>query len=355
MQIDHSRVLLDFDDVLIRPKRSILESRKEVDLNRAFTFLHSKQTFNGIPIIATNMTTVGTIECAMELQKHFMFTWLHKFIQFENIPNDLLCNHYAITIGQNENLLMDLVNNDKKFKYIRIDVANGYRESFVKFITKTREYFPETVIMAGNVCTAEMTEQLILAGADVVVVGIGPGGQCTTRVKSGVGYPQLSAIIECADAAHGLSGHIVSDGGCRTPGDVAKAFAAGADFVALGSMLAGHAENTAREDKIVSTINYGKPGYPDDIKYKVRTYGMSSEHAMNKFYGGVEDHRTSEGKVSWIDYKGPIENTIKDILGGVRSACTYVGARKLKELSKRTTFVLVNRTHNTFYDGNSNV
>jgi GMP reductase len=190
--------------------------------------------------------------------------------------------------------------------------------------------------MAGNVVTGEMVEQLILSGADIVKVGIGPGSVCTTRIKTGVGYPQLSAIIECADAAHGLKGHVCADGGCTVPGDVAKAFAAGADFVMLGGMFAGHDECSG--DIIEEN---GKT-------YK-RFYGMSSAEAMIKYKGTVADYRASEGKSVNVPYRGKADVTVQDILGGVRSTCTYVGASRLKELSKCTTFIRVQQQINNIY------
>ncbi|HEX9827508.1 MAG TPA: GMP reductase, partial [Flavobacteriaceae bacterium] len=221
-------------------------------------------------------------------------------------------------------------------KFICIDVANGYSEHFVEFVKQTRDQYPDKVIIAGNVVTGEMVEELLLSGADIVKVGIGPGSVCTTRVKTGVGYPQLSAIIECADAAHGLGGQIISDGGCTIPGDVAKAFGAGADFVMLGGMLAGHDESGG---ELIERD--GKP-------YK-KFYGMSSQTAMEKHVGGVAEYRASEGKTVEVPYKGDVETTVQDILGGLRSTCTYVGAQRLKELTKRTTFIRVAEQENKVY------
>ena len=216
--------------------------------------------------------------------------------------------------------------------FIGIDVANGYQENFVEFVKRIRDEFPDKVIIAGNVCTPEMTEELIISGADVVKVGVGPGSACTTRIKAGVGYPQLSAIIECADAAHGLGGQIVGDGGCTTPGDVAKAFAGGADFVMLGGMLAFHEES---EEEIIDG--------------KIRFYGMSSDAAMDRHGARKDGYRSCEGKVVELLCRGPVEDSIIEIQGGLRSTCTYVGAKRLKDLSKCTTFVKVNRTHNLVY------
>ncbi|XP_031649032.1 GMP reductase 1 isoform X2 [Oncorhynchus kisutch] len=277
---------LDFKDVLFRPKRSSLKSRSEVDLARTFTFRNSKQTYHGIPIIAANMDTTGTFEMARVLSKHTLFTAMQK--------------HYSLD----------------EWKTFAVN-------------------HPEC-LEAGNVVTGEMVEELILSGADIIKVGIGPGSVCTTRIKTGVGYPQLSAVIECADSAHGLKGHIISDGGCSCPGDVAKAFGAGADFVMMGGMLAGH-------DQCL-----GEVVQKDGKKVKL-FYGMSSDTAMKKYVGGVAEYRASEGRTVEVPYRGDVENTIRDILGGLRSTCTYVGAAKLKELSRRTTFIRVTQQASTMF------
>lgn len=271
---------------------------------------------------------------AREMSRNCLFTAIAKhytvqeWIDFASTYPKAL-EQCAVSSGISE---QDAINLKKiltavpNINYICLDVANGYTEYFVQYVKNTRAAFPTKTIIAGNVVTGEMVEELILAGADIVKVGIGPGSVCTTRIKTGVGYPQLSAVIECADAAHGLGGLIISDGGCTCSGDVAKAFGAGADFVMLGGMLAGHDEST------------GDVVERDGKKFKI-FYGMSSTFAMEKHAGGVSDYRASEGKTVQVPYKGPLQCTIQDILGGVRSSCTYVGAAKLKELSKRTTFV----------------
>ena len=215
--------------------------------------------------------------------------------------------------------------------FIGLDVANGYTIRFVDAVKKLREECPNATIAAGNVVTADMTQELILAGADIIKVGIGPGSVCTTRIKTGIGYPQLSAVIECADAAHGLAAHIIADGGCVNSGDIVKAFAGGADFVMIGGMLAGH-------DECESEVENGM----------MKFYGMASKSAMEK-HNYHNEYRGAEGKTVEVEYRGKVEDTIKDILSGIRSACTYVGADKLKTLSKCTTFVRVNSTHNTIY------
>uniref|UniRef100_A0A3B4TTF0 GMP reductase n=1 Tax=Seriola dumerili TaxID=41447 RepID=A0A3B4TTF0_SERDU len=324
-------IKLDFKDVLLRPKRSTLKSRSEVDLMRSFTFRNSKGSYRGIPIIAANMDTVGTFEMALAL-----------LINFAAKHPECL-QSLAVSTGTGENdfeRISAIVEAVPQLQYICVDVANGYSEHFVHFVKDVRQKFPSHTIMAGNVVTGEMVEELILAGADIIKVGIGPGSVCTTRKKTGVGYPQLSAVIECADAAHGLGGHIISDGGCTCPGDVSKAFGAGADFVMLGGMLAGHSESGG---EIIE--KNGK-------KYKL-FYGMSSDTAMKKHAGGVAEYRASEGKTVEVPYKGPVDVTIRDVLGGVRSTCTYVGAAKLKELSRRTTFIRVTQQLNTVFGNDS--
>ena len=335
---------LDFKDVLIRPKRSTLTSRSEVDISRDFIFLHSKRKYHGIPIVAANMDTTGTLEMARALAKHKLSVALHKhysetellaFFAEQPAPP---ASFYSMGITQPDydKFCRIMAQSNGTIDSVCVDVANGYTKAFIRFIQKLRAAYPTITIMAGNVVTGEMTEELILDGVDIVKVGIGPGSVCTTRKMSGVGYPQLSAIIECADAAHGLHGLICADGGCTSPGDLAKAFGAGADFIMLGGMLAGHDECGSD----IVDVNGVK---------KMRFYGMSSREAMEKYAGGVAGYRASEGKEVLLDYRGPVENTLQDILGGVRSACTYVGARTLKELSKRTTFIRVTQQLNEIF------
>ncbi|MDP7196668.1 MAG: GMP reductase, partial [SAR202 cluster bacterium] len=312
--------------------------RKLVNLTRTFEFKFSKTSWTGIPIIAANMDTIGTFEMAKVLSKHQMLTAIHKFYNLEDwvnaLKNGVNPEYLSISAGidslsQIKDQIENLTTNKQKIpKFICLDVANGYTEKFIDTVKTIRETFPNPII-AGNVVTGEMTEALILAGADIVKVGIGPGSVCTTRMVTGVGYPQLSAIVECSDAAHGLGGHVISDGGCKYPGDISKAFGAGADFVMLGGMFAGHLESG------------GELFEENGMKYK-RFYGMSSDTAMERHYGEIESYRASEGKTVTVPYKGEVENTLRHILGGLRSAATYVGARTIKEIPKCTTFVLKN-------------
>lgn len=339
-------IKLGFKDVMIRPKRSNLRTRSEVELERSFKFIHTGDEWTGIPIIAANMDTVGTFQIADILASYKLITALHKHYSIEEWhsyladKSDEFYKYIAISTGTSKTdleKLNQLISSFPKLKFICIDVANGYSEQFVDFVKRTRDIHQDKIIFAGNVVTGEMVEELLLAGADVIKVGIGPGSVCTTRIKTGIGYPQLSAVIECADAAHGLGGQIISDGGCKVPGDVAKAFGGGADFVMLGGMLAGHNESGGELIEI------------NGQKFK-QFYGMSSETAMNKHVGGVAGYRASEGKTVKIPYRGPVAATVQDILGGLRSTCTYVGASRLKELTKRTTFIRVQEQHNEVFE-----
>lgn len=340
---------LDFDQVLIRPKRSELNSRNEVDLTRTFRF-KSGATWTGVPVIAANMSTTGTFEIYKELSKHKMLTALHKFYtpehfkQFVSAYGEMNPEYFMVSTGISDpdfKNLCDIINSID-CKWICIDIANGYISKFLEFCKKVRATFPYHIIVAGNVATREMVETLTIeAGVDIVKVGIGPGSVCTTRKKTGVGMPQLSCVLECADAAHGVSNFIVSDGGITCPGDMSKAFCGGADFVMMGGAFAGHDENPG--ELIVKTDQLGI-----EKKYKI-FYGMSSEHAMIEFYGKKNDYRSSEGKVVEVPYKGTINNTILDYLGGVRSTCTYIGAKCIKHMSKCTTFVLVSKQLNQIY------
>jgi GMP reductase len=350
-----NEIKLDFKDVLIRPKRSTLSSRKEVSLERTFTFRNSKKTWTGVPIMAANMDGVGTIKMADELSKHNMFTCLIKTYSLDDISSfvtERWTNRIAVSTGtsqKDKERLDKILSVTPHINFICIDVANGYSEHFGDFISYVRDKYPNHTIIAGNVVTADMTQELILRGADIIKIGIGPGAVCTTRTVTGVGFPQLSAIIECADAAHGLGAHIIADGGCTCPGDVAKAFGAGADFVMLGSMLAGHSEGGGEiieRSWISNELNNSTGKQYVDNKSFIQFYGMSSDTAMNKYHGGVAEYRSSEGRTVEIPYRGEVVNTVLHILGGLRSACTYIGAPSLKQFSKCTTFIRVNRQIN---------
>ena len=366
---------LDYKDVLLRPKRSTLGSRKDVDLERGYTYRNYKPEFpdnaeyrhwRGTPIMAANMDGVGTFEMADALAKQNIMTCLVKtysveeLVEFFDTDDYLRTNYVAMSIGITDKD-MDKFREvyklaDGNLKYVCIDVANGYSNRFRDFVADFRMLYPHLVIIAGNVVTGEMTEELILSGADIIKVGIGPGSVCTTRIQTGVGYPQLSAVIECADAAHGLGGHIIADGGCTTPGDVAKAFAGGADFVMLGGMLAGHDEGGGEvitKSYLSNELSEQTGEQYVEEKQFVQFYGMSSESANDKHFGGLKNYRSSEGRTVLVPYRGAIARTVQDILGGVRSACTYAGAKRLKHLMRCTTFVRCTQTHNGVYENST--
>ena len=341
---------LDFDDVLIRPKRSVAPSRASVDLKRKHRFRSASPAvdWTGIPIIASNLDTVGTMQMAQVLHDLNMLTCLHKYYPLDELIDFFTHNpassstFYTLGIRDEDfDKLKAFVQKTRRDTHglLCVDAANGYTKFFVDRVKQVRELCPWAIIMAGNVATPEMVQELLIeGGADIVKVGIGPGSVCTTRKMTGVGYPQLSAIIECADAAHGNKGHICADGGCRTPGDVAKAFGAGADFVMLGGMLAGTDEC---EGEWVTA---------DGKKQSLKFYGMSSLEAQEKHQGGVKDYSAAEGKCVEVPYRGPVADVLREVTGGLRSACAYVGADRLKDLSKCCTFVRCTRTHNTLFD-----
>ena len=339
-------VKLDYNDVLIRPKRTVLSSRSEVNLERTIRFPISDQTWTGVPVIAANMDTIGTYEVYKVLSKYKIITAFHKFYDLEayklmsaDKEYALDPNYFMVSTGISDKDFSKLkeILNSIDVKFICIDVANGYMEKLVSFCKKVRENYPDKIIVAGNVVTREITEELILQGkVDIVKVGIGPGSACLTRTQTGVGMPQLSAINECADAAHGVNGFIIGDGGITCPGDVSKGFGAGGDFIMIGGQFAGHDENP------------GEIIEENGVKYK-QFYGMSSETAMNIHYGKMDKYRSSEGRSLKIKYKGPLEKTVENYLGGIRSTCTYINAAEIKNIPKCCTFVKVNRQLNTIY------
>jgi GMP reductase len=344
MKLDND-IKLDFNDVLIRPKRSELSSRSDVSLDTTYSFKYSNYLWSGTPIICSNMDTVSTIDMYTKISEQNMIMCFHKSMDIQEII-DNHCNpdYFMLSTGISYDDLQHLNNSITKLstsginlKFICIDVANGYMFKLVEFCKQVRNMFPDKIIVAGNVVTREMVEELIINGqVDIVKVGIGSGAVCTTRLQTGVGMPQFSSIVECADAAHGLGGRVISDGGICYPGDISKAFGAGGDFVMMGSMFSGHHECA------------GELIEEDGNKYKL-FYGMSSNTAMDKYQGGVAKYRSSEGKTVKVPYKGDVNDTISNFLGGIRSTCTYVGARRLKDLGKCCTFMRVNRQVNTFY------
>lgn len=341
MKIEYD-MKLDFNNVLIRPKRSNVLSRNDVDLEREFVFPYSPKIWKGVPIIAANMDTVGTFEVYDVLHKHKVITCFHKFYTLNDFKeymasNQLEKNYYMVSTGISD---ADFVRLEEIVEFldcdfICIDIANGYLETLISFCQRVRARFPDKILVAGNVVSREIVEELIINGkVDIVKCGIGGGSACITRMKTGVGMPQLSCIIECADAAHGVNGYIIGDGGITSPADMAKAFGGGADFIMCGGIFSGHDENA------------GEIIEENGQKYKL-FYGMSSDLAMNKHYGKMAHYRSSEGRVVKVKYRGRLEDTLLDYLGGLRSCCTYINAKKIKNIPKCTTFLLVSQQLNT--------
>ena len=341
MRLDQN-IHLDYADVLLKPKRSTLSSRKNVELTRTFTFRNSKESYTCCPIVASNMDGVGTFSMAKILQEHKIMTVITKSTTLDQwkkaVGDGIKLKYLSVCTGAKKNTddndtMHNVLKNYPDVKFITIDVANGYHEHFVDFVKQTRDEYPDKTIIAGNVVTAEMTEQLILSGADIVKVGIGPGSVCTTRIMTGVGVPQFSAVVECADAANGVGGHIMADGGCVEPGDVAKALGGGAHFIMLGGMLAGHNESEL-------------PVVDGEREF----YGSSSDRAREVHGKSKAGYRGNEGRAITIPDRGPVKETVEDTLGGVRSACTYIGAIRLKDVPKCASFVRTNSVINKVYD-----
>ena len=337
-------IKLDYKDVLFKPKRSKLESRRDVDLTRTFKF-HYGNEWTGVPIMSSNMDGVGTFAMAKVLQNHKMITVMRKHYSVDDwTKNAKGVKMKYLSVCTGTGVIWDPDAPDyatmkavlamyPDIKFITVDVANAYHENYADFIARLRDEYPDKTIIAGNVISAEMTEELIIKGADIVKCGIGPGSVCTTRTMTGVGVPQFSAILDCADAANGVDGHIMADGGCVFPGDIAKAFGGGAHMVMIGGMLAGHDES---EQQVVDG--------------KIEFYGMSSDRAREKHGKRKDGYRGNEGRLISLPYRGPVKGTVEDILGGVRSACTYIGARRLKDMPKCASFVTTNNVQNQVYE-----
>ena len=337
---------LNFEDVLLQPKRSTLSSRKDVDMTRNFTFRNSGKQMNFLPIFASNMDGVGTFSMAKALQDHKMMTVITKTTTIDQwrtaVGNGVRLQSVSVCTGTNVmwdkdatdwKTMQEVLKSFPDIKMITVDVANAYHQNMVDFIKKIRNEYPEKIIIAGNVVTPEMTEELIINGGDVGKIGIGPGSVCTTRTMTGVGVPQFSAIVDCSDAANGVGGHIMADGGCVHPGDIAKAFGGGAHMVMIGGMLAGHDES---ETQVVD----GKREF----------YGMSSDRAREVHGQRKDGYKGNEGRLISLPDRGPVAKTLEDIIGGVRSACTYIGARRIKDMAKCASFVTTHNVINRVYE-----
>jgi GMP reductase len=341
---------LDFSDVLVVPKKTTLSSRSNVVVTRSITFKHSKKDWHGIPIISSNMDTVTNVDTFNALRKRHMLSCFPKYFNQQWLDGDLPVelddvNHYMISSGIKSvdvntlfGLIAKLADNNITPKFLCFDVANGYMIDLIKTCQQVRKKLPDVTLMAGNVVTPDGVKDLVVDGmVDIVKIGIGSGLLCTTRKITGVGYPQFSAVLECAQKAHDLGAHVVSDGGVTVVGDIAKALCAGADFVMLGSLIAGH------------DISPGDVIYDNGKMFKI-AYGMSSSVANEKYAGGLSDYKAPEGKVVKIALRGKLDDTLQRIEGGIRSNCTYIGARDIQSMPKNSTFITVNRQYNDALD-----
>ena len=337
---------IDFKDVLIVPNKTTIKSRKEVSLQREFTFKNNTK-WKGVPIISSNMDTVSDVKTFDILRQHDYITCFPKHYNKKwtlDFPKHLeLVDNYMLTCGTGDsNNLIALVKKLYTFgihpRFICVDVANGYMKQLEDTCVQIKSFFPECILVAGNVVTPDSVYELMSqCGVDIVKIGIGSGAVCTTRLKAGVGYPQLSAMLECKSAAELGGGYLISDGGIVYPCDIAKAFAAGSDFVMCGSILAGHDESPG--ELVIAE---------DGQKYKTY-YGMASETAVKKYNEGKMGYRTAEGKKVLIKLKGPLDTTIEDINGSLRSACSYTDSRNLEEFYNKSKFIEVNTTHNKIF------
>lgn len=373
-------IQLDYCDVMIKPKRSTLNSRSEPDIYREYKFRWSNARIIGNGLMVANMATTGTFEMAKVMQYNKMFCCLQKHYTFEELydfltENNLKAKTFDEKICGNDYIFVSTGIKDGDYekickvldlglcKNLCIDIANGYIPNLITFVKKIREKYSDLVIMVGNVVTGDMVQDLILNGADIVKIGIGPGSNCTTRKETAVGRPQLSAVIDCAEAAHAVNGMICADGGITCNGDICKAYGAGADFVMVGSLVAGTdeadgeiIEKMYRTDEYDYTVESIEDMYneyelvPDRPKFEMKkyklAYGMSSKFAQDKHWNGMNKYRTSEGIVTLKPYVGAVQSVIDKYLGGLRSCMTYISARRLKDIPKCCTFYRANRILN---------
>lgn len=359
MQISNE-IQLDYDDILLLPNRSKSASRKTVDIEREFLFYHSPRKWKGTPIFAANMANTGTLAMSLELSKYKFCTALHKFYDLEVIIphfNQNLNNKDYIwyTTGIRGEDFSKLENFLKEVSFqpnIVIDVPNGYTDDFVRICSTIRNMCHDSIIMAGNVCTSNMVQEIILhGGVDIVKCGNSFGGACRTKNKTGIGRPMFSTVLDCSNSAHGLKsnhkkmGLICADGGCKAVGDICKAIGGGADFIMLGSIFAGCDENEGDWEYEYKTIfdTWEPVPYQGDKtitrKKSLKFYGMSSHHAQLKHYNEIREYATSEGTTLSIPYKGGVQGVVQDILGGIRSCCSYSGVDEIENLHKAANFI----------------
>ena len=369
-----SETYLDYSDILIKPKMgNNLSSRKDVNLTREYVFKRG-QIRKGLGIFNANMATVGNFETAKKLLKAGMFATLHKFYtaeemidfmrQCQNEKTDY--SNLFISIGIKNGIreldkLKEIEDGAMWFKpNICIDAPNFYINKAFEVLKHCRELFPESVIMCGNIASSDICHKL-LDYADILKVGIGPGSVCRTRSVTGCGVPMVSCILDCADVVHSVGGMICADGGIVEVGDICKAFALNADFVMSGGMFAGTDEAEGEViEKCYKTNEYaidmidGSKPIPDQPLYDIKKYklyyGMSSTLANNKFAGGMSNYKASEGREAFIPYTGSLDKILQDIKGGIASACTYIGAANVKDMSKCATLIKVNHTINKIFE-----
>ena len=330
---------LDFRHCLIVPTRtSTIRSRSQVKTQTLVHFEKSHQDWIGTPIWTSNMDSTGTIAMYDKIHKYGLVTCFDKNINKDLLENDydLDRERYSVSTGINIKDIEIIRKVIEKYnpKFLCVDVANGYMEKFISTVAYLKTCYPDVIIVAGNVVTPEVIPTIGEAGADIIKLGIGSGSVCTTRIKTGIGCPQLSAILNCHETAHNCGIKIMSDGGIQNPGDICKAYAAGADFVMVGGLLAGHADTT---ENVVES---------NGQKF-AEFYGMSSKEANNKYSGGMKHYKAAEGKKVLIPLKDEsITDTIEDILGGVRSCCSYLGAFNPSQIYERSNLIKVEQQVN---------
>lgn len=373
MQIVDS-VQLDFSDVLIKPRRSSIDSRSKVNISRDYKFKWCPIPITGTGIMQSNMGTIGNFEVSRKMLEQGLFACLHKHHNVEDLVSfykELFSNgdgtwrRCFLSIGLRDNGIEKLRTINKELGVqigIKFDVPNGYIPQVKERVIELRKEFPEMFIMVGNVVTGDITEDLILSGADCVAVGIGNGAQCLTRRQTGCGRPQFSALVECSDAAHQVGGMVCCDGGITCPGDLGKAFGAGSDFIMIGSLFAGTDEadgeiitkwiNNGEYDRFLYDIGYKFEPHLEEKKFK-QFYGMSSTLAQEKFGNGKPSYRASEGRVTLMPYVGSIDGVIEELLGGLRSTMTYIGAKNLKDIPKQSVFFKVHNQLNQTFEKNT--
>jgi IMP dehydrogenase len=330
-------------------------SRRDVDTSVKFGRLDLK-----IPIFSANMDTVTGATMAQKMWQLGGLGFLHRFCSIEDNVEMyrevvhtqlntgerklLACNEAVVSLGVNEGFGRFSALYEVGARYFCIDVAHGHSETVGRMIKSLKEFNDDIYIIAGNVCTRMGAEYLAGCGADAIKIGVGPGSVCTTRIKTGFGIPQFTAINECSR----VNVFKIADGGIRTPGDAVKAFAAGADAIMLGGMLAGTDETPGdiHEEVLEETFRHEtepcgqKKSVIDVARYKVFR-GMASKEAQDDFMGSMPDWKAAEGVEIKVESKGPVANVMNDLMGGIRSGMTYCGANDISQIKERAEWVQI--------------